>query len=120
MKQNYDPLISQDLKWLISLGRQARFIEIKFIRINLLGSTSKYQKLNCILLIILNEHLDHAIEMNKRSDNLYHAYNLLTIDKDKVKISHLPEMLEGQVAALSSGKIVLKQAVALLEALKKQ
>ena len=69
-------------------------------------------------LASLNEHLDHAIEMNKRPDNLFHAYNLLTIDKDKVKISHLPEMLEGQVAALSSGNINPKHAVALLDSLK--
>ena len=50
------------------------------------------------------KYLDHSIEANKREDNLYHAYNLMTVENDsEVSISYLHEMLEGQVAALSSG-----------------
>jgi len=49
-------------------------------------------------------YLEHSIEANKRSDNLYHAYNLMTVNSDNsVSISYLSEMLEGQVAVLSSG-----------------
>jgi len=47
-------------------------------------------------------YLEHAIEANKRTDNLYHAYNLMTVNQDKVSIDYLSEMLEGQVAVLSS------------------
>ena len=49
--------------------------------------------------------LNHSIKSNKRSDGLYHAYNLITIHDSAVEISYLPEMLEGQVAILSSGAL---------------
>ncbi len=65
-------------------------------------------------------YLQHTIDANKRSDHMFHAYNLMTVEnKKKVSISHLPEMLEGQVAALSSGYLSPKEALALLNGLKK-
>ncbi len=65
------------------------------------------------------EYLEHAIEANKRTDNLYHAYNLMTIENEKeVSISYLDEMLEGQVAALSSGYLTSVEALAVLDAMK--
>ena len=101
------------------LGKAGSLYRNKIYKNKFTGQYVEIPKADVIVFLAsLNEHLDHAIEMNKRSDNLYHAYNLLTIDKDKLKISHLPEMLEGQVAALSSGKINPKQAVALLDSLK--
>lgn len=63
-------------------------------------------------------YLDHSIEANKRADKLYHAYNIMTIQDDEVSISYLAEMLEGQVAALSSGYLSPKEALELLDALK--
>lgn len=64
-------------------------------------------------------YLDHTIDFNKRPDNLYHAYNLMTVTGDtEVSISYLPEMLEGQVAVLSSGYISGKSSLELLDALK--
>jgi hypothetical protein len=63
--------------------------------------------------------IDHSIEANKRTDNLYHAYNLMTVENDKeVSISYLSEMLEGQVAVLSSGYLSSKEALNVLDALK--
>ena len=63
--------------------------------------------------------MEHAIEANKRQDGLYHAYNLMTVDSDKeVSISYLSEMLEGQVAILSSGYLSSSQAVQVLDGLK--
>lgn len=65
------------------------------------------------------QYLDHSIEANKRSDNMYHAYNLMTVESEtEVSISYLSEMLEGQVAALSSGYISSKDSLALLDGLK--
>jgi hypothetical protein len=65
------------------------------------------------------QFLDHSIESNKRPDNLYHAYNLVTIENEsEVSISYLPEMLEGQVAVLSSGYINGEASLELLDALK--
>lgn len=67
----------------------------------------------------LNDYLDHTIKANKRSDNLYHAYNLMTVENDtEVSISYLSEMLEGQVAVLSSGYLEPKEALSLLDGLK--
>lgn len=63
--------------------------------------------------------LDHTVKANKRSDNLYHAYNLMTLEgDDQISIAHLPEMLEGQVAVLSSGCLASKESLDTLDALK--
>jgi len=65
------------------------------------------------------DYLEHSIRANKRPDNLYHAYNLMTVDTDEVSIDHLNEMLEGQVAVLSSGYLSSVSALEILDALKK-
>ena len=64
-------------------------------------------------------YLEHSIQANKRSDNLYHAYNLMTVNNDNsISISYLSEMLEGQVAVLSSGYLDGKETLNVLNALK--
>ncbi|CAN5736617.1 hypothetical protein BH11BAC3_BH11BAC3_13260 [soil metagenome] len=65
-----------------------------------------------------NQFLEHAIVANKRNDDLYHAYNLISYDDQSVQIAHLSEMLEGQVAVLSSFFLSAKQSLILLDALK--
>ena len=68
---------------------------------------------------ISKQYIDHTIDANKRKDNLFHAYNLMTVENDsEISISYLPEMLEGQVAVLSSGYISGKASLELLDALK--
>ena len=64
------------------------------------------------------KHLDHSIHANRRSDGLYHSYNLITLAGDEIRIRRLQEMLEGQVAVLSSGALTPAQGVALLEVLR--
>ncbi|MBO6533419.1 MAG: hypothetical protein JJ967_10175, partial [Muricauda sp.] len=65
------------------------------------------------------EYLEHSIQANQREDKLFHAYNLITIKNDKeVSISYLSEMLEGQVAVLSSGYLDGKASLQVLDALK--
>jgi hypothetical protein len=64
-------------------------------------------------------YLEHSIRANKRSDNLYHSYNLMTIEGNaEISISYLSEMLEGQVAALSSGYLNSNEVLATLDGLK--
>jgi hypothetical protein len=64
-------------------------------------------------------YLDHTVRANKRKDNLYHAYNLMTVQNgQEVSISYLSEMLEGQVAVLSSGYLTSPEALATLDGLK--
>ncbi len=63
-------------------------------------------------------YLDHTIDTNMRDDDMYHAYNLITIHDDKISISRLDEMLEGQVAALSSGYLSSEDCLSVLDAMK--
>lgn len=70
-------------------------------------------------LTISTQYLEHAIRANKRQDNLYHAYNLMSMDEKGVSISYLDEMLEGQVAVLSSGYLDEQEALQVLDSLRK-
>ncbi|GAA4268793.1 hypothetical protein [Hyunsoonleella aestuarii] len=68
---------------------------------------------------VTKAYLEQSIDANKRDDNMYHAYNLMTVESDtEVSISYLSEMLEGQVAALSAGYLSPTQALSLLDGLK--
>ncbi len=65
------------------------------------------------------EYLDHSIRANKREDQLYHAYNLMKVESRKtISIRYLYEMLEGQVAVLSSGFLSVKESIEVLTALR--
>ena len=63
--------------------------------------------------------IDHSIKINQRQDGLFHSYNLIAFDGEALKIDHLYEMLEGQVAVLSSGFLSGKESLAVLDALKR-
>ncbi|WP_335730393.1 hypothetical protein [Psychroserpens sp.] len=76
------------------------------------------EKLQHFIAITL-QYLEHTIDANKRSDNLHHAYNLMTVTNDsEISISYLDEMLEGQVAALSSGYLTSEEVLQALDAMK--
>jgi len=64
------------------------------------------------------QYVEHSLRANKRSDNLYHAYNILHLDNKLASIRHLYEMLEGQVAILSSGLLSGEESLALLESMR--
>ena len=64
------------------------------------------------------KHVDHSIRANKRADNIYHAYNLIKIDENKISIRYLYEMLEGQVAVLSSGLLSPAESLKVLDTLR--
>jgi hypothetical protein len=61
--------------------------------------------------------IDQTISTNKRQDRLYHAYNLLDLDGGGIELSRLYLMLEGQVAALSSGALSAGRAAEVAETL---
>lgn len=87
------------------------------------GFTSKKSTLSLddisSFIEVTKSYLEHSIDANRRDDNMYHAYNLMTVENnDEVSISYLSEMLEGQVAALSSGYLSPTQALNLLDGLK--
>ena len=62
--------------------------------------------------------INDSIRNNRRDDGLYHAYNLIKFTGDKVEVSHLYEMLEGQVAVLSSGLLSADEVADLLDAMR--
>ncbi len=65
------------------------------------------------------QYLEHSIDANQREDHLYHAYNLMTVnDNNSISVSYLSEMLEGQVAVLSSGYLSSQEALNVLNGLK--
>lgn len=65
------------------------------------------------------DFIDHSIKANQRQDKLYNAYNLMSVENGGVSISYLPEMLEGQVAVLSSGFLNGNESLQILDALRK-
>ena len=65
------------------------------------------------------KYIDQSIKVNKREDGLYHAYNLISIKGESISIRYLYEMLEGQVAILSSGYLSTIESLEVLNALKK-
>lgn len=70
------------------------------------------------LLKVSLAFIDHTIRANRRTDKLYHAYNLMSVENDGVTVSYLSEMLEGQVAVLSSGALDAHQSLEVMDALK--
>ena len=74
---------------------------------------------------IARHHVDHAIEANRRPDGLFHSYNLWTLSgegeteaqRPAMEIERLPEMLEGQVAAVNSGALSPGEVLSLIDAL---
>jgi hypothetical protein len=65
------------------------------------------------------QYCDHTLMANRRSDHLFHSYNILHLNPGTATISHLYEMLEGQVAILSSGLLNGTESLALLRSLRK-
>ncbi len=64
--------------------------------------------------------IDASIRASRRSDRFYDSYNLLSFSGDlsRAVVSPLYPMLEGQVAALSSGYVPLEECVSLYERLR--
>lgn len=78
--------------------------------------TLSTDKLNA-LLASATPLITHSIEANYSKSGLYHAYNVLSISPKSLNVSYLYDMLEGQVAALSSGALSSERAVAIMDAL---
>lgn len=86
------------------------------------GGLSETEAAPCSSLVALCEaslaYLDHSIRANRRSDGLYHSYNLLDLSEaGEARAGRLYEMLEGQVAALGAGLLTGSECADLLEAL---
>ncbi len=80
-------------------------------------STLRPAQLDAFLALV-EAVLNRTIQANRRADALYHAYNTLHFGADTAQVRHLPVMLEGQVAVLSSGLLPPDEALALLHSLR--
>ncbi|MFW5820360.1 MAG: hypothetical protein ACOCWA_03660 [Bacteroidota bacterium] len=69
-------------------------------------------------LAICLESIETTIRSNERKDKLFHAYNLINITGDEIKVENLHLMLEGQVSAISSGILTPYEVLSLLKALR--
>ena len=63
-------------------------------------------------------YVEHSLRANQRADDLFHSYNVLHLDENAARITHLAEMLEGQVAILSSGMLSGQEVLALLTSMR--
>ena len=59
-----------------------------------------------------------SIKSNRREDGLYHAYNRISVGPVGVEIRYLYEMLEGQVAVLSSELLSPEESLSVLTTLR--
>ncbi|HPJ47235.1 MAG TPA: hypothetical protein PL017_14175, partial [Tenuifilaceae bacterium] len=85
---------------------------------NFSGDKSEIEKeklLNFFDMVV--EYIDHSISTNKRSDGLYHSYNLLEFNDDSVQVQNLQLMLEGQAAIISSEFLNAEETTKLMDAL---
>ena len=62
--------------------------------------------------------MNHSITLNRRVDGLFHSYNLIHFGDQGFEVENLYEMLEGQVAVLSSDYLEPQESLALLTALR--
>ena len=70
------------------------------------GKSSQFPVKDLVEFIRLaRRYIEHSLRANKRSDQLYHAYNILHLEDGIASVTPLYEMLEGQVAILSSGML---------------
>jgi hypothetical protein len=63
------------------------------------------------------QFIDQSIAANKEDSGLFTAYNLIQLTQTEAKVSPLYEMLEGQVAILSSGALTANESLRVLDAL---
>ncbi|NOH02813.1 MAG: hypothetical protein HND47_13050 [Chloroflexi bacterium] len=102
-----------------SLGQAGNDYRWSFYEHGFSGETAVVQVHEIVdFLELAQTYIEHSLRANKRSDNLYHAYNILHLDEGRASISHLYEMLEGQVAILSSGMLTGDESLALLRSLR--
>ncbi len=63
-------------------------------------------------------YVEQTLRVNRRPDDLYHAYNILRLEEGGAAVDHLYVMLEGQVAMLSSGMLSADEVLALLKSMR--
>ncbi|HNT66715.1 MAG TPA: hypothetical protein PKN04_13110 [bacterium] len=115
-----EPFTSRDRKRFLDQVGQAGSDHRMNIYENGFGVRRKHLKTDDLLSFfqIGIRYIDHSLQANKRQDNFYHSYNLIQMTvKEGISIRHMVEMLEGQVALLSSGYLTFGDAAMLVSSL---
>jgi len=125
------------------LGQASSDYRWDYYRNGLSGEFAELHKATLLPFLDLAQQIvEHALRANRRPDGLYHAYNVLHLgdvchserstchsepsachserseESPRASIGHLYEMLEGQVAILSSGLLSSEESLALLRSLR--
>jgi len=102
-----------------ALGNAGSEYRLKVYKNGFSGKKSgiELRKISAFIQTTLS-YLEHSIDANRRADHLYHAYNLMSMNRDGISLDHLDEMLEGQVAVLSSGYLGTDESLKVLDALR--
>ncbi len=101
------------------LGQASSDFRWSYYRDGLSGRFSEVEQSDLLDFLNLAQlYIEHTLKANVRPDHLYHAYNVLHLGERTAAVGHLYEMLEGQVAILSSGMLSGKQSLALLRSLR--
>lgn len=80
------------------------------------GKQTEVQKSDLLAFLrMAKAYIDQSIRVNKREDGLYNAYNLINYTTDGIEVKYLYQMLEGQVAVLTSGTLNAQEVCELLD-----
>ena len=91
-----------------------------FYRDGLTGDLARLDREELLgFLELARQYIEHTLRENRRDDGLYHAYNVLRLGEGSAAAGRLVEMLEGQVAILSSGLLSAGESLALLAGLRR-
>lgn len=102
-----------------ALGQAGSDYRWNFYKQGFSGKQSDLSKEDLLVFLGLSQsYIEHSLRANKRSDQLYHSYNILHLSENTATISYLQEMLEGQVAVLSSQMLSGDESLALLHSLR--
>jgi hypothetical protein len=125
--QRYQPLLSDALsarhrrRLLNALGRAGSNYRLRIYQHGFSAGRTQVSSEQLVKFFELAlQWINHSIKANRRPDGLYHAYNLVRLEsRTEVSIRRLYEMLEGQVAVLSSGHLSPRESLDVLVALKR-
>ncbi|MBN2519132.1 MAG: hypothetical protein JXB17_01390, partial [Bacteroidales bacterium] len=110
----------QKLQFLTKVGIAGSNYRNNIYNTGFSGIKHKLSKAQLIeFLELFSHYLNQSIRVNKRPDNLYHSYNIMRLEDDRLEVQHLYEMLEGQVAILSSGYADSKEVIEIMHNLNK-
>jgi hypothetical protein len=102
------------------LGRAGSDFRWQYYTQGLSGDSARLPAAEVLAFLDLTRRfVEQSLRANRRADSLFHAYNILKPGEGTLVVGNLYEMLEGQVAILSSGLLSGAESLELLESMRK-